>query len=217
MSLSCIDHIVVTASSLQSGAEFIKQTLGADPQTGGEHPRMGTHNLLLRLGDSLFLEVIAVNPQEPAPARPRWFGLDNLRPDSPPALSTWVARSADIRTTAAASSEPLGAIERMTRGTLEWLIAIPGDGCVPLEGIGPHLIEWRTDPHPASRLKDHGLSLVTLEIFHREPARVSRLLESIEFSGPLTVSALTGEAVPYLIAHIETPQGLRRLSAQGSR
>jgi len=212
MSVSCIDHIVVTAPSLEAGALFIKQTLGVDPQTGGEHPRMGTHNLLLRLGDSLFLEVIAVNPQAPAPARRRWFGLDDLAAGSRPALSTWVARTPDIRTTSASSSEPLGDIEPMTRGRLEWLIAIPSDGSVPVDGIGPHLIEWHTDPHPASRLEERGLALIMLEIFHREPARVSRLLESIGFSGPLTVSALAGHTQPYLLAHIDTPQGRRQLS-----
>ena len=54
-------------------------------QVGGEHPRMGTHNLLLRLGDSVFLEVLSPNPDAPPPSRPRWFGLDALRPDSPQA------------------------------------------------------------------------------------------------------------------------------------
>lgn len=74
-----IDHITITAPSLAAGAEFVSQTLGVLPQVGGEHPRMGTHNLLLRLGDALFLEVISPNPLVPAPARPRWFALDNSR------------------------------------------------------------------------------------------------------------------------------------------
>ena len=75
---SQIDHLTVTAPSLAAGSAFVQEVLGVAPQAGGEHPRMGTHNLLLRLGDSLFLEVIAANPQVPAPDRPRWFGLDQL-------------------------------------------------------------------------------------------------------------------------------------------
>ena len=151
-----IDHLTVTAFSLEVGAAFVSQVLGVMPQRGGEHPRMGTHNLLLRLGDTLFLEVIAPNPVAQAPARPRWFGLDRLGADSSPSLSTWVARTADIQASAAAASEPLGEIEPMSRGTLNWLITIPADGCVPLSGCAPALIEWHADVHPAAGLHDQG-------------------------------------------------------------
>ncbi|MCW5619808.1 MAG: VOC family protein [Burkholderiales bacterium] len=212
MSRCHIDHITVTAPSLEVGAAFVAQTLGVEPQPGGEHPRMGTHNLLLRLGDTLFLEVISPNPGAPAPQRPRWFGLDRLRADSLPALSTWVARTADIHATAAACAEPLGNIEPMSRGSLDWLITIPADGSIPIDGVAPALIEWHTDVHPASRLQDRGLALVRLEIFHPDPTRVSRLLSSIDLDGPFAVSALTDGVTPYLVAHIDTPWGVRELS-----
>lgn len=211
MSRCSIDHITVTAPTLDVGAEFVRRALGVAPQTGGEHPCMGTHNLLLRLGDSLFLEVISSNPKAPAPTRPRWFALDTLRPNSTPALSTWVVRTPDIHTTASACSEALGNIEPMSRGTLNWLITIPTDGSLPLNGIAPALIEWQAEAHPAAKLQDHGLSLAKLELFHPEPERISRLLRSIGFEGPLSVSPSSGERTAYLAAHINTPQGLRLL------
>jgi hypothetical protein len=65
-----IDHIVITAPDLEVGAEFVRQTLGVIPQSGGAHPRMGTHNLLLRLGDSLYLEVIPRTLTHPVPNLP---------------------------------------------------------------------------------------------------------------------------------------------------
>jgi len=206
-----IDHITITAPTLEVGAEFVRQALGVTPQVGGEHPRMGTHNLLLRLGDSLFLEVISPNPQTPVPTRPRWFALDTLHPNSAPALSTWVARTPDIRATAFACSEALGNIEPMSRGTLNWLITIPTDGALPLSGIAPALIEWQAKAHPAAKLQDCGLSLAKLELFHPEPERISRLLLSIGLEGPLAVSQSSGERTAYLVAHINTPQGLRLL------
>jgi len=206
-----LDHITVTSPSLEAGAEFIWQTLGAEPQIGGEHPRMGTHNLLLRLGDALFLEVISPNPDAPAPERPRWFGLDSLRPDAMPSLSTWVARTTDIHAMAGACSEPLGVVESISRGALNWLITIPADGSVPLNGIGPALIEWQTDIHPAAKLQDLGLSLVKLELFHPEPARVARMLSSLDLNCLLSVSPLPRRAAPNLVAYINTPQGLRAL------
>jgi hypothetical protein len=178
---------------------------------------MGTHNILLRLDASLYLEVISPKPHAPAPDRPRWFGLDSLRPDASPLLSTWVARTADIHATAAICSESLGNIEPMSRGALNWLITIPANGSVPLDGVAPALIEWHADVHPAAKLQDFGLSLAKLEIFHHEPARVSRLLSSLGLEGPLSVSALSGGAAPHLVAHINTPQGLRQLSTPDRR
>ncbi len=206
-----IDHITITAPTLEAGAALVREALGVAPQAGGEHPRMGTHNLLLRLGDSLFLEVISPNPNAPVPTRPRWFALDTLEPDSPPTLSTWVVRTDNIHACAAACSEVLGVVEPMSRGTLNWNITIPADDTLPLNGIAPALIEWQTDTHPATKLQDHGLSLARLELFHPEPARVSRLLQSIGLEGPFSVSPASDGRTARLVAHIKTPQGIRVL------
>lgn len=211
MSDCSIDHITVTAPTLEAGAEFVHKALGVVPQAGGEHPRMGTHNLLLKLSDSLFLEVIAPNPKAPAPGRPRWFALDTLGPDSRPALSAWVARTSDIHASASACSEALGNIEPMSRGSLDWLITIPDDGALPLQGIGPALIQWSGNAHPAARLEDRGLSLVKLELFHPEPERIARLLRSIDLEGTLSVSRSNAGCAPHLAARINTPHGLRVL------
>lgn len=213
MASAFLDHITVTAFSLEAGAAFVRETLGVSPQIGGEHPRMATHNLLLRLGDAMFLEVIAPNPAVPAPARPRWFALDGLGPQSPPSLSTWVVRTADIRAAVAASSEPLGNVEPMSRGALDWLITIPADGSVPLDGTAPALIEWHTDVHPAARLEDKGLSLARLEIVHPDPDRISRLLSSLELDAPVSVRSAPSGALAHLVAHIDTPHGRRTLPA----
>ena len=62
-----IDHIAITAPTLEAGAELVYRSLGVKPQKGGEHPRMGTHNLLLRLGNSVYLEVISPDPAAKSP------------------------------------------------------------------------------------------------------------------------------------------------------
>lgn len=211
-----LDHITVTAFSLEAGAAFVSEALGVSPQVGGEHPRMATHNLLLRLGDAAFLEVIAPNPAARAPSRPRWFALDSLDPQAQPSLSTWVVRTANIQSAVAAASEPLGNIEPMSRGALDWLITIPADGSVPLSGAAPALIEWHTDVHPATRLEDKGLSLARFEIFHPAPDRVSSLLASLELDAPVVVLPAGQGTSARLVAHINTPQGLRVLSAPRS-
>lgn len=208
----CIDHLVVTSPSLDKGGDYLRRTLGVAPQPGGEHERMGTHNLLLRLGDTLYLEVIAANPDARAPQRPRWFGLDNLNPDSPAALSTWVARSEDIRVSAAASSVALGEIEAMNRGSYRWQITVPVDGRVPLDGVAPALIQWEGTVHPASRLEECGLSLAGLRLFHPDTVRVAHLLATLGLDELVSVSPVAGDATPHLVAIIDTPLGQRELS-----
>lgn len=204
-----VDHLVITAPSLEAGAAYVRDTLGVAPRPGGEHARMGTHNLLLRIGESTYLEVIAANPAAPRPARPRWFALDTLAGDAKPTLAAWVARTADIHAAGNAATEQLGTIEPMSRGALDWLITIPADGSLPLDGVAPALIEWHTDAHPASRLDDFGLALDRLELFHPDPERVSTLLKSLAVMGPVAVekSAVTTR----LVAHIRTAQGMRTL------
>lgn len=203
-----LDHIVIAAPDLASGARYVEQRLGVAPQAGGEHARMGTHNLLLRLGETLYLEVIAIRPEAPAPSRPRWFDLDRRPADAVPQLWTWVARCDDIGAALAASSEPLGPPQAMSRGHLNWLISIPDDGARPLDGAGPALIEWQAEPHPARRLADHALRLDKLELRHPDPARVCRCLGSLGLAGALDVHHAE---TPGLRALIATPRGLREL------
>jgi hypothetical protein len=210
--VSCaIDHITITAPSLEAGAALVLERLGVAPQRGGQHPRMGTHNLLLRLGEAMFLEVIAIDPAAVAPPRPRWFALDELAPDAEPRLSCWVARTADIRATAAGACEPLGSVEPMSRGTLNWHITIPADGRPPLGGVGPALIEWQTQTHPAAGLQDQSCELELFELLHPEPPRVEALLASLGFlSAAVRVSVLKADQ-PALRALIRTPRGLQVL------
>ncbi len=172
---------------------------------------MGTHNCLLRLGDALYLEVISINPYAKDPERPRWFRLDRKRANSAPRLAAWVIRTNDIRAAAAASPVPLGSIEQMSRGPLRWQITIRANGGLPFDGIIPSLIEWNAQNHPAANLENVGCSLVGLEGFHPETRKIAGMLESIGFSGPFTAFPISSKESPYLVAHIRTPDGVRRL------
>jgi len=203
-----IDHLVVTAPSLRGGSDHVGAILGVTPGPGGAHPRMGTHNLLLRLGESAFLEVIAPDPAAPHPGRPRWFGLDDAAAARAPRLSAWVARTDDLRACPDAVLACCGVIETQTRGTREWLITVPADGRVPLDGALPMLIEWQRPRAPAGAgLPEAGCALASLGLRHPEPARLLALLERLGLHGRVAVEA--GE--PGLWADIATPAGVRRL------
>jgi len=181
------------------------------PETGGEHPRMGTHNCLLRLGDRLYLEVISINPAAGKPDRPRWFQLDLERSNAAPRLATWISRTNDICAATAAALVPLGNIEAMSRGPFNWQITVPANGTLPLDGVAPTLIEWKPGSHPADTLKDVGCTLVQMEGFHRQSPAILSMLQSIGFQGPFTVSPISREESPCLVAHVQTPAGIRQL------
>lgn len=210
---SHMDHMTITAPSLEAGLDYVRQALGVSPQVGGEHPRMGTHNYFLKLGEKFYLEIISINPNASKPNRPRWFQLDEPDEYRPVRLATWIVRTDDIRAAAAASPVSLGEVEPMSRGQISWLITIPLDGSLPLHGIAPTLIQWPAGVHPSSTLRESGCSLVRLEGFHPDAKKVASVLQSIGFEGDFRVSALPQDELPFLVAHIQTPAGLRQLSA----
>jgi hypothetical protein len=208
---SQLDHIIITAPSLAAGVACVRQTLGVAPQKGGEHPHMGTHNCLVKLGEGIYLEVIAINPNAPSPQRPRWFGLDQVRPDDQPRLATWVARTDDIQAAASLSPVPLGSVEHMTRDQLHWNITIPKDGSLPCQGVAPTLIQWPHGTHPTTTLNDLGCSLVGLQGFHPEADRVSAMLQAIGFDSEISLSPLPPGAPPSLVARIRSRVGVCQL------
>jgi hypothetical protein len=172
---------------------------------------MATHNALLRLGGSTYLEVIAPNPEALHPDEPRWFELDRLTADQLPRLGTWVARTNDIEATTTACRGEFGDIESMSRGSLNWLMTIPAKGALLAGGVVPMLIEWRIAKHPAAALDDKGCALRRLELFHPNLEAVANILDCLGIRSEVDIHELVTGIRPYLVAHIETPQGLRSI------
>ena len=207
--MTVIDHLVVVAPDLAAGSSFVDETLGQPLTDGGQHARMGTHNRVMSTGDSTYLEVIAIDPSASAPDHPRWFGLD--APVAEPRLALWVARTDDIAATTTAAHESLGSVESLSRGEISWQLTLPPDGSVPIDGLGPLVLQWEGQP-VGSRLPESGVHLVSLTIAHPDPARVRAQLESIGMLGPVTVQQ---DLAPHLIAAFDTPGGPRFLTGLG--
>ena len=49
--MATLDHLVVAARDLASGARWLEDRLGASLAPGGVHAAMGTHNRLLKLAE----------------------------------------------------------------------------------------------------------------------------------------------------------------------
>ena len=202
-----LDHLVVVAPSLAAGAQFVEQSLGVMPGPGRKHPHMGSHNLLLSLGASVYLEVAAADPEAGPLSRPRWFGLDDLAPTSPPRLAAWVASTDDILS---ATSLELGHAETMQRDGRTWQMTVTPDGRPPMSGAAPVIIQRSGNVHPAAALADSSLRLRQLRIEHPDPENVRALLLRIGLAQG-EVRVVHG-ARCRLVAEVETPLGLRTLS-----
>jgi hypothetical protein len=203
------DHLAVAAASLEDGVAWVHAALGVAPSGGGAHPRMGTHNRLLRIGAGRYLEVIAPDPAAPPPGRRRWFALDTPPPQ--PRLAGWVVRCADIDRVAAQSPLPLGPVEPATRGSLAWRITIPEDGRPVAGGALPALIEWPAGVNPADSLPETGIELVGLSIAHPEPTRIDAVLHAIGWRGEGGLVRVVEGERPALVAAFATPRGPCRL------
>lgn len=207
-----LDHLTVAALTLEEGVAHVQRSLGVTMPPGGSHPVMGTHNCLMQLGDRVFLEVIALDPDVTA-QRTRWFSLDDpgmhARLKQAPELISWVVRVPQLCAVLRDIDETVGEAVRVSRDSLSWLISVPRDGSMPFDGAFPTLIEWPEGPHPASQMADLGCRLKHLAIEHPRSARLARALAPIFSDDRVTTS---GGAAARLRAIVETPSGRRELS-----
>ncbi len=205
-----LDHLVVGAQTLNEGASYIADLLGVFPVMGGVHPNMGTHNVLLSLGGSVYLEVIAINPDGDPPEHPRWFSLDNPAVRQTlkdgPQLLTWVARTPDI--SGLKRLEPYAAcdVREMSRGDLRWLFAFTPDGECPGDGLLPHVIEWRGKAHPTDTLPDSQCRFKGLRANLAPGGSTGATIAAMGLNPIFSGSASEDDAVG-LHAVIETPRG----------
>jgi hypothetical protein len=207
-----LDHLVVAATTLADGIEYIAELTGVAPHPGGKHVAMGTHNALLRLGERVYLEIIAIDPNGIKPPRPRWFDLDDIALQSElterPQLVHWVARTTDIERSSAACPVPLGVITPAERGDYRWRITIPDDGKRPGKGVVPTLIQWDGPTHVADRLPQSGVTIAQVAAAHPDPANVRTAFAALGLADSVHV---TYDCNARLAALLHTPRGLATL------
>lgn len=227
-----VDHVVVAAATLAEGVAWCEATLGTSPGPGGRHALFGTHNRLLKIEGATFplayLEIIAIDPEAPAPARPRWFGLDEagtrqrLAAHGPQLLHLVVrtsgleARLAALAAQGVDAGEALAASRQTPHGLLQWRIAVRPDGRLLFGGAWPTLIEWPADPrtrrvlHPAEAMAPSPVRLAGVTLAGLPPAAARLLgLDAVAFVAQSQASA-TGDplAAPgSLRVQLQTPRG----------
>ena len=85
--------VFLCAYDLNVGIDTIEKLAGVRAAPGGQHPGQGTRNALIALGADTYLEILGPDREQPAPDRPRRFGLDDL---IAPRLVAWAAKGDDL-------------------------------------------------------------------------------------------------------------------------
>jgi hypothetical protein len=223
-----LDHLVISARTLDEGAQYVADTLGVAPSGGGAHPLMRTHNRLLNLWGGVYLEVIAIDPHAAPVAhadggapRARLFALDDpathARLENGPYLSHWVARverPKRLSTWQAQYPQRIAPIVPMTRGAFTWGLSVPDNGAFPAwrgagDGVLPSLIQWDSTRHPSSALPETAIALKALQAVHPQAELVRAQLQWLGAAHLLELKSTDGAAA--LVAEFETPEGPRTL------
>ena len=197
-----LDHIAVSTTALETGADEVEAALGLPLAPGGQHSAMGTWNRLLSLGPEEYFELIAIEPGAPGPAQPRWFDLDNFAGATRP--TTWICRCDDLDAALAVAPPGTGTPWALERADLRWRMAIPENGKLPFDGLFPALIQWDGPAHPAPRLQDQGVRLARLELHSPQADALRAALAPMIEDARLRV--IEADA-PAMQAILSTPSG----------
>lgn len=207
-----LDHLVLAGPDLAETVAWFTELTGVRPAPGGSHTGLGTANQLVGLGNGGYLELIGPDPDQPRPALPRPFGIDDV---SAPRIVTWAVRADDLDAAVAEArdggydpGEPLGMSRRSPDGALlEWRLTPPrtdyGDGLVPF------LIDWGSTPHPTSRALPEA-PLLDLRARHPDPASVRPALVALRTQ--LRIDIGEPAAIRAVLQGVEGPVPLDRPS-----
>jgi len=202
--LEAVDHLIWVTPDLDTGIAALESRLGVRARPGGRHPGRGTYNALFGLGAGVYLEILAPDPTQPAPGRPRWLGVDAV---GAPRLSSWAAKCTGVAETVAAAARAgvrLGAAIAGGRlapnGTrLDWTVSDPD--VVTGDGIVPFLIDWGGTPHPSAGAPQ-GARLLAFGARHPDAAAVRAQLRALGIDMDVQIAA-----APALVATIACPRG----------
>lgn len=197
-----IDHLIYADPDLEVAVADLERRFGVRAAGGGQHLGQGTHNVVLGLGPSTYLELIAPDPLQPEPPRPRPYGAAGVRRGG---LVGWALACDDIEgaaRTARRQGFDLGSVVEGSRRTadgalLRWRLT---ENALTA-GVVPFLIDWGDTPHPAAAAP-RGLHLDSFRAEHPDPGRLRPLLEAFE----VDVEVRPAER-PALVARLTGPRG----------
>lgn len=183
-----IDHLVYAVKNLDKAVEFLGSRLGVHPVLGGHHQKFGTKNALIRLNEGIYLEILAIDPNNTEAVRPRWMGVDFLTRDR---ITRWAVRSNELGRDGQILEDYRAGLGTLTNGSrktpngklLQWQLLAPL--AVPEVEVVPFCIDWsQSETHPYEQLPQMDCKLIELSFSHPQPEVISNIFErlGIQFS-----------------------------------
>lgn len=208
------DHLTVIAPTLAEGVSHVRDCLGLVVPFGTRHDYMGTHNHRLQLGSSVYLEIVALDPEGTTPGRARWFGLDNqqqVRADWAEGrrLRGWVANTEDIDVVLSAHAAIFGDKVTLPEADPTFSFTIPKDGSLPLDGAAPSIIDHWGDASYVASIPDLGARFHSLTLEHPDPSGIEALYRELAIDHPPRIAS--GSKVRYR-ALVATSTGIQELT-----
>jgi glyoxalase-like protein len=191
---SMLDHILLGASDLEHGIDYLEKHTGVRAAFGGVHPGRGTQNALLSLtaptaqGLGRYLEIIAPDPQQ-SPL------LDRLKRPGEPRLVGWAAHlrnnieafAGKLRQDGIEASGPTpGSRKRPDGRELHWQTLTLKDDA---GGLLPFFIEWGADTVHPSNDAPSGCQLLRFELDTPDPATLAVVTAKLRLDAILIKNA----------------------------
>ena len=198
-SIAALDHLVLATPDVAATAAWVAERTGIHPSAGGQHLGKGTRNMLCSLSSTSYLEIVGPDPDQPAPAGPRPFGVDDL---TTAALVAWAIAvpnmDAALEAARHAGYDPGDAAPMQRRRPdnvlLRWTLTLAPSNAVPF------LIDWQDSPHPAATAAP-GLEIADLQARHPRPGELAGTLQALG----VTMSILPGREA--LVVELRGPSG----------
>ncbi len=176
-----LDHLVYAVPDLDEGISFIKDLLGIEVYPGGQHPRFGTHNAIVRIGNHTYLEIISSDPSNPKEF-PLWMGISNVT--SPGRLTRWAIShplNESVMKGLKSYNEALAHIsigerEKPDGSTLVWKLTPPISH--PMIESCPFFINWPEGIHPTTSLPMQ-CELTEIKVFSRRSKKINGFLNNL--------------------------------------
>ncbi|MGK0366391.1 MAG: hypothetical protein ACI85O_003464 [Saprospiraceae bacterium] len=201
-----LDHLVYAVPDLNKAMDDFENLTGIRPTFGGYHTTRGTKNAVVNLGNSRYLEILAIDEKNKDISAPRWMGVDFINETQ---MTRFALKSDDLKKDSAILQKynaEMGEINRgqrkMSNGKmLSWEMILPL--ATPAVEIAPFMTDWRTsEAHPTDIMKEECV-FVGFKFRHPNPENIIAVLNELG----MNVEVHKGEEVE-IKAIINSPKGI---------
>ncbi|HEX2542715.1 MAG TPA: VOC family protein [Caldimonas sp.] len=199
-----LDHVIYAGRDLDTLMSGFAALTGVAPVRGGRHPGLGTRNALASLGDDVYFELLAVDPEQATALAGTLGGRIDALPS--PRLLAYMLKGAglerqqEILARHGIASDLFDASRNTPDGrTLRWRLLVPRDNA--WGDWVPKFIDWLDTVHPATTSVP-GCRLETFEMGHPDAARLNELLAEL---GADLVAQTADQ--PFFQLRLQTPRG----------